>query len=356
MAVLFAITILARALAQVARKCSASVTRASAPVRRARLEYRAPNGRNYWMKYLLSFVKWFALLLLVLVVSSYVIARSGLKDLDPQARAELGGDYIRTEGGILSYTRQGPVHAPVIILVHGFSTPKFVWEQVTPTLLAAGYQVVTYDHLGRGFSDRPDGPYNAALYQSELSGLIAALELATPLTLVGYSMGGANVVDFAASNLSLVKQLVLIAPAGYIPDAGLVSLLGAPVVGEWLINVFGKQMVLGAIRNEVEAGLAPADMLAKFEQQAQYRGYTDALLSTVRHYPMGNLADRYRIVGDAGIPVTAIWGTDDQIVPFSGAALMQRDVAQLKLVPIGGGNHSITCTRANDVTALNETK
>jgi pimeloyl-ACP methyl ester carboxylesterase len=56
------------------------------------------------------------------------------------------------------------------------------------------------------------------------------------------------------------------------------------------------------------------------------------------------------------MPVTAIWGTDDQIVPFSGAALMQRDVAQLKLVPIGGGNHSITCTRANDVTALNETK
>jgi fermentation-respiration switch protein FrsA (DUF1100 family) len=57
-----------------------------------------------------------------------------------------------------------------------------------------------------------------------------------------------------------------------------------------------------------------------------------------------------------GLPVTAILGTDDQIVPFSGAALMQRDVAQLKLVPIGGGNHSITCTRANDVTALNETK
>jgi pimeloyl-ACP methyl ester carboxylesterase len=61
------------------------------------------------------------------------------------------------------------------------------------------------------------------------------------------------------------------------------------------------------------------------------------------------------------MPVTAIWGTDDQIVPFSGAALMQRDVAQLKLVPIGGGNHNITYTRANDVaavlvTALNETK
>ena len=303
------------------------------------------------MRYLPGLVKWFGLLLLVLLVSSYVIARSGLKDLDQQARAELGGDYLRTEGGILSYTRQGPVHAPVVILVHGFSTPKFVWEQVTPTLVAAGYQVITYDHLGRGFSDRPEGPYNAALYQSELSALITGLELATPLTLVGYSMGGANVVDFAASHPSLVKQLLLIAPAGYIPDAGIVSLLGVPVVGEWLINVFGVQVTLGSIRKEVEAGLAPADMLAKFEQQAQYRGYTEALLSTARSYPMGDMADRYRIVGDARVPVTAIWGTEDQIVPFSGAALMRQDVAQLNLVPIEGGNHSITYARASEVAA-----
>jgi pimeloyl-ACP methyl ester carboxylesterase len=67
---------------------------------------------------------------------------------------------------------------------------------------------------------------------------------------------------------------------------------------------------------------------------------------------MGNMANRYRIVGDARIPVTAIWGTDDQIVPFSGAALMQQDVAQLKLVPIDGGNHSITYARANKVAAV----
>jgi pimeloyl-ACP methyl ester carboxylesterase len=303
------------------------------------------------MKRLLVFLKWSGLLLLVLVVSSYVIARSGLKDLDQKARAELGGDYIGIAGGVLSYTRQGPIEAPVVILVHGFSTPKFVWEQVTPTLLAAGYQVVTYDHLGRGFSDRPDGPYDAALYRGELSGLIAGLELATPVTLVGYSMGGANVVDFAAANLSLVKQLVLIAPAGYLPDVDSASLLNAPIIGEWLSAVFGKQFALSMIRREVEAGLAPADMLVKFEQQAGYDGYTQALLSTLRHFPLADLADRYRIVGGAGIPVTAIWGTDDQIVPFSGAALMQQDVSQLKLVPLEGGNHNMTYVRASEVAA-----
>jgi pimeloyl-ACP methyl ester carboxylesterase len=296
-------------------------------------------------------VMWFGLALLVLAVSSYGIARSGLKDLDAAARVELGGDYLQTANGVLSYTRQGPLDAPVLILVHGFTTPKFVWEQVTPVLLEAGYQVITYDHLGRGFSERPDGPYDSALYQSELTGLIGGLELDTPLTLVGYSMGGANVIDFAASNISLIKQIVLIAPAGYMPESGLTALLGAPLFGEWLVTIVGKQYALSSIRAEVEAGLAPADMVDKFEQQARYSGYTDALLSTLRNYSMTDLADRYRVVGDSGIPVTAIWGSDDQIVPFSGAALMQQDVKQLKVVPVAGGNHNITYARASEVAA-----
>jgi pimeloyl-ACP methyl ester carboxylesterase len=295
-------------------------------------------------------LKWLVLLLL-LVVSAYGIARSGSKPLDQAARDQLGGDYLQTAQGVLSYTRQGPADAPVVILVHGFSTPKFVWEQVTPTLLAAGYQVVSYDHLGRGFSDRPAGPYNAALYRSELTGLIAGLELATPLTLVGYSMGGANVVDFAATNPTQIKQLLLIAPAGYMRNAKSLSPLTTPFLGEWFATVFGKQYARGAIKSEVEAGLAPADMLDKFDQQAAYSGYTDALLSTLRHFPMADLADRYRIVGETNIPVTAIWGTADKVVPYEGAALMAEDVAQLKLITLTDGTHNITYARAAEVAA-----
>ena len=300
---------------------------------------------------LLKGLKWLVLLLLLVVVSAYGIALSGSKPLDQAARDQLGGDYLQTAQGVLSYTREGPADAPVVILVHGFSTPKFVWEQVTPTLLAAGYQIITYDHLGRGFSDRPAGPYDAALYRSELTGLIAGLELATPLTLVGYSMGGANVVDFAAANPTQIKQLLLIAPAGYMRNAESLSPLNTPLLGEWLATVFGKQFARGAIKREIEAGLAPDDMLDKFEQQAAYSGYTDALLSTLRHFPMADLADRYRIVGETDIPVTAIWGTADTVVPYEGAALMAEDVGQLKLITLPDGNHNITYARAEEVAA-----
>lgn len=303
------------------------------------------------MGLLIRIVSWLGVFLLLAAVFFYISARSGLKPIDDQARTELGGNYLTVPVGVLSYTLQGPPEAPLVILVHGFSTPKFVWEQVTPVLLESGYRVLTYDHFGRGFSDRPEGPYDSALYQREIAGLIQGLGLVTPLTLVGYSMGGANVVDFAASNPTLVDKLILIAPAGYMPSAGSVSLLNVPVLGEWLATVFGKQYALTSIRQEVEAGLAPADMLAKFEQQANFEGYTQALLSTLRHFPMADQAHRYKIIGQTGIPVTAIWGTDDKVVPFAGAALMREDVPQLNVVPIEAGTHNMTYARAEQIAA-----
>ena len=167
------------------------------------------------MKKVITGLLYTGLFLFALALAAYFMALNGLKELDQKARDNLGGLYLHTKQGTLSYTREGPINAPAIILVHGFSTPKFVWEQITPSLVKEGYQVITFDHLGRGFSDRPAGPYNADLYQSEISDLIKGLALETPLTLVGYSMGGANVIDYAAVYPEQIKQLILIAPAGY---------------------------------------------------------------------------------------------------------------------------------------------
>lgn len=295
-------------------------------------------------------IKW-AGLVLVIVLVPYWWASAGLRDLDPPARVALGGEYLPTDVGVLSYRREGAEDAPAVVLVHGFSTPKFVWEQVTPVLVAAGYQVISYDHLGRGFSDRPPGPYDSSLYKAELGAIIEGLALQTPLALVGYSMGGANVVDFAASQPALVRQLLLIAPAGYMGESTFVALLKLPLLGEWLTRVFGKRYALASIRKEVAAGMAPQQMLGQFEQQLLFRGYTDALLSTLRYFPMGNLGHRYRGVGELDIPVTAIWGSADEVVPYEGASLMAVDVPQLQVLTLDGGAHSITYARAPEVAA-----
>ena len=120
------------------------------------------------------------------------------------------------------------------------------------------------------------------------------------------------------------------------------AIINIPLLGEWIATVLGKQFAYTGIKSEVDAGRAPADMLSKFETQAAYRGYTDALLSTLRHYPMADLAHRYSTVGNTDIPVTAIWGTADKVVPYDGAALMAEDLPQLELITLEGANHNVT--------------
>ena len=87
-------------------------------------------------------------IIFITITSSYVLVYSNLKTLDAIARSELGGLYLHTEQGVLSYTRDGSESAPVVILVHGFSTPKFVWEQIIRLLplitLAAAFQIVRW--------------------------------------------------------------------------------------------------------------------------------------------------------------------------------------------------------------------
>jgi pimeloyl-ACP methyl ester carboxylesterase len=138
------------------------------------------------------------LFVVILALAAYLMTLNGLNELDQKAHDNLSSLYLQTKQGTLSYTREAPINAPAIILVHGFSTSKFVWEQITPSLVKESYQVITSDHLGHGFSDRLADPYNADLYQSEISDLITGLTLETPLTLVGDSMGGANAIDYAA--------------------------------------------------------------------------------------------------------------------------------------------------------------
>ena len=78
----------------------------------------------------------------------------------------------------------------IIVLVHGFSTPHFVWDEMKEFFTNAGYTLLVYDHFGRCFSERPLVTYDQNLYVESLKGLLDHLDISQPINLIGYSMGG----------------------------------------------------------------------------------------------------------------------------------------------------------------------
>jgi pimeloyl-ACP methyl ester carboxylesterase len=287
------------------------------------------------------------------LTANYQWGQSNLLDLDDSIRAELPGDFVELEDGVLSYYLRGSDQGEKVVLVHGFSTPKFVWDSNVGPLTEAGYRVLAYDHYGRGLSDRPDITYDTHLYTRELLNLLDALDITEPVTLVGYSMGGGNVIGFAAAHPNRVKKLILIAPIGFMPEpSGLTRLVTLPGIGELLMDMNFRESLSAAIDKEVAAGNAMASIQENFVEQLRYKGYVPALLSTLRNYPMSDLSDDYEKVGTSDIPVFAIWGTADAVVPFSGAEQAQQAIPTMELFPVKGAEHSVTYAQADVVNEI----
>ena len=289
------------------------------------------------------------LLLLAALVLFYLATRHEVPLTDVQRKA-LPGHYVATPAGTLRYDWHGPESGPVVVMVHGFSTPSFVFNKNVPALVNAGFRVLTYDHFGRGYSDRPAGRYDADFFDAELTGLLNALNVSAPVRLLGYSMGGGVAAVFDARHPDRVAKLTLLAPVGYMArPAGTAALLHIPVLGDLLFALVGKSTLVGQFEAEAKLGDYTPDMLPLFAEQWNYVGTRTALLSSARNFPYGGLSPQYQKIGKANTPTLVIWGTADLSVPFEGSTQMKADVPQLDLRVMPDGTHNVLLNRSDVV-------
>ena len=132
------------------------------------------------------------------------------------SRAVMGQFQEKTEvalanlpNGATHYTWSGPETGPVVVCIHGISTPSFVFAATQRSLAALGYRVLTYDLYGRGHSAHPLGKQDAAFFLDQLDHLLRHQEVTGKITLLGFSMGGQVAAAYAAENPDRVSQLVL---------------------------------------------------------------------------------------------------------------------------------------------------
>jgi pimeloyl-ACP methyl ester carboxylesterase len=294
----------------------------------------------------------FALFFVLAIMVASALSYTRYKSLDDQYHLA-GGLSAALTSGRVSYQWHGPENGELIVLVHGFSTPKFVWQRTIPELVKAGYRVLSYDHFGRGHSDRPTEDYTRNFYIRELNDLLDTLAIESPATFIGYSMGGGNVTSFAAQYPERVKQVVLLAPAGFVPAySGLQKVVATPIIGEILLSIAGADNLMGDLASAVDNGHLNADAVAKFKQQFYIKGTPHALSSTLQHYPMYDLSDDYKTLGESQIKTTVIWGDNDSVVPISSAKIMQQAVPQLQLHSLANAEHDLTYARADEVNVL----
>jgi pimeloyl-ACP methyl ester carboxylesterase len=236
--------------------------------------------------------------------------------LNDAARAGSGMQFVALPEGLTAYRREGPAAAPLVILVHGYSTPSTLWDDTVPALNRAGYATLRYDLYGRGWSDRPEGDYDLARFTRQLGDLLAALEIDGPVHLVGLSMGGLIASAWTARHPASVDRLVLIAPFN---TPVRVRPLEWPLIGELLAHslYFPRQRAM-----QKANFIDPVHFeryAAGFETQLAYRGFRRAIHSTLRHLIRHDPLPVYQALGRQQRAVALIWGEQDQVVPLSQA-------------------------------------
>ena len=55
----------------------------------------------------------------------------------------------------MHYLDEGPKDGPVMLLLHGMPSWSYLYRDIIPPLVAAGYRCIAPDHMGFGRSDKP---------------------------------------------------------------------------------------------------------------------------------------------------------------------------------------------------------
>jgi len=186
-------------------------------------------------------------IILILLWVPYFVQTYNLKTLTA-SDLPTEGAWASLEQGNLYYRWYYPeaqvANNETVVLVHGFSTPHFVWDGMKGFLLDAGYSVLVFDHYGRGYSERPRIRYTKDVFVQSLKGLLDSQEIFEEVHLVGYSMGGPIVGHFTNEFPDMVQSMSLIAPAGFMVENPTKDWwIMKPLIGEWFLNVFGSRLV-----------------------------------------------------------------------------------------------------------------
>ncbi|MFF4451519.1 alpha/beta fold hydrolase [Streptomyces goshikiensis] len=175
------------------------------------------------------------------------------------------GRFVRVGGVPLHVVVEGD--GPPVVLSAGLAMAWFDWDPVAALLAARGRTVVRFDRPGHGLSGPAPGPSSAAGEARGIAGLLDALGLPGPVTVVGHSIAGFHAEAFArlypgrTAALVLVDSSVEEAPRTVLPAAvrtAAARALGRAVTAAGLPAALGPLARRAAVRASRTGGPDPA--------------------------------------------------------------------------------------------------
>ncbi len=125
--------------------------------------------------------------------------------------------FDRGNGIQLSYVDQGPVDAAPVVMLHGNPSWSYYWRHLALGLQDS-YRCIVPDHVGMGWSDKPDDEHYSYTLQSrvdDLDKLLSSLDLKQKVSLAVHDWGGMIGFAWAMRNPDRIARLVILNTASF---------------------------------------------------------------------------------------------------------------------------------------------
>ena len=224
--------------------------------------------------------------------------------------------FLEVDGHRLAYLDEGS--GPPVVMVHGNPSWSYLYRNLV-TALCDRYRCIVPDHLGCGFSDKPQHhPYRLGNHLDNLDHLLAALVPDGPVRLIVHDWGGAIGMGWAGRHPERVAGAVVLNTADF-PSPRLplrIAVCRWPLLGALVVrglNGFARAAVYMAVTRRMRPGVA-AGFLAPYDSWR----HRVALHRFVQDIPMGpahpswsTLVEIERSLATITCPLLLCWGGRD---------------------------------------------
>ena len=223
------------------------------------------------------------------------------------------GNFAELSDGFTYYQIDNRFNENILVFIHGFSVPSYIWDKTYNTAKEKGFKVIKLDLFGRGFSDNPDLDYTDELFANQVIELLQELEI-SKATFLGLSNGGRVISKLADLKPNMVEKLVYVSASSFNTHNEIVD----KSVSEKEINEFIISKYPTISSGQLSDFKYPENYPSwddKYEELLKFKGFARALISTVKNHT--NLDLENKEISDSNKKVYTIWGDSDSVVVYN---------------------------------------
>jgi pimeloyl-ACP methyl ester carboxylesterase len=210
----------------------------------------------------------------------------------------------------------GAPEREAVVMFPGWGAPVWDYHRLMPAIAAAGFRAIAVDLRGHGLSDMPLDPLRYTT-DAMVAHAIAVLDVigASPVTLIGHSMGGALAMHVALRAPAKARALALISPIGFgIARAPAIGRLLSPAWSIPLLRAFLRRWVIAAglrilYRNDA---LVTPHNVDEFWASSQFDGFVPAMRALLHGFRWTRFTPEE--MSTVAAPGLVVHGTRDPIV------------------------------------------